>query len=226
MYRCRAHSAANGRQIFEVPALLVGLGTASAMAFGAPADVAIAGGAGAAGLNAGKNYYGPKQKAAIFDSSLDALLCIKTEALGIDPFTLEAISLIEKEGGNKLNLVDSSQALVTTDKRYFELVSASLLSVERVLAQRLSNVGSFDPAGVIAEIKTLADEVREKTAEGQKFAAAQAKGIVNDGRSKDATPKANAAANSTALEKKVEQVVVQLEALQPKLQQCVVRAKI
>lgn len=225
MYRCRAHSAANGRQAFEVPALLVGVGTATAMAFGAPADVAIAGGATTAGLNAGKNYYSPKQKAAIYDNALDALLCIKTEAVGIDPLTLKAISAIEVGGDNGRTLAASGGVTVTAEQRYFALVSASLLSVERILAQRLSNVGSFDPAGVIAEIKTLAVETREKTEAAAATADNQAQALVTDGSKAGASPGAKSAAGATDQDK-IAQTIVQLETLQPKLQQCVVRAKI
>ena len=225
LYRCSAHSAANGRQAFEVPALIVGLGTATAMAFGAPPDVAIGGGAATAGLNAGKSYYDPKLKAAIYDSALDALLCIKTEAVGIDPLTLGAISAIETDGANGRALTSSGGVSVTAEQRYFAIVSASLLSVERVLAQRLSNVGSFDPAGVIAEIKTLAEEARKKTEDAQATADSQAQALVADGSGSAATPKAKAAV-AAADEAKISQTIVQIETLQPKLQQCVVRAKI
>ncbi|QNA84937.1 hypothetical protein G4G27_13730 [Sphingomonas sp. So64.6b] len=225
LYRCRAHSAANGRQAFEVPALLVGLGTATAMAFGAPADVAIGGGAATAGLNAGKDYYAPKMKAAIYDSALDALLCIKTEAVGVDPLTLGAISAMETGGANGVALTGTGGVAVTAEQRYFAIVSASLLSVERVLAQRLSNVGSFDPAGVIAEIKTLSEEARKKTEDAEVTADGQAQALVADGSKGTATLKAKAAVAATD-ETKIAQTIVQIETLQPKLQQCVVRAKI
>lgn len=225
LYRCRAHSAANGRQAFEVPALLVGIGTAAAMAFGAPADVAIAGGATTAGLNAGKNYYSPKQKAAIYDNALDALLCIKTEAVGIDPLALGAISSIESGGVNGRSLVAGGGVAVTAEQRYFALVSASLLSVERVLAQRLSNVGSFDPAGVIAEIKTLAEEARQKTEDAEATADNQAQALMADGSKTGSSAGAKSAVAATDQDK-IAQTIVLVETLQPKLQQCVVRAKI
>ncbi|PTS74378.1 hypothetical protein DBR17_17175 [Sphingomonas sp. HMWF008] len=208
-----------------MPALLVGLGTATAMAFGAPADVAIAGGATTAGLNAGKSYYSPKQKAAIYDNALDALLCIKTEAAGVDPLTLGAISSIEAGGANSRSLVADGGVVVTVEQRYFAIVSASLFSVERVLAQRLSNVGSFDPAGVIAEIKTLAEEARKKTEDAEATSDNQAKALAADGSKVNALGSAKSAVATTD-QTKVAQTIVQIESLQPKLQQCVVRAKI
>ena len=225
MYRCRAHSAANGRQAFEVPALLTALGTATAMAFGAPSDVAIAGGAATAGMNAGKNYYDPKQKAAIYDSALDALLCIKVEAVGIDASVLAAMSALETGGANSRKVLTNGGVHVTVEQRYFELVTASLLSVERVLAQRLSNVGTFDPAGVIAEIKILSEEIKESEEDAKSGADEKAKLLVEDGMSSGSGSKAQAAAATTNLTE-VARTIVQVETLQGKLRQCVVRAKI
>lgn len=225
MYRCRAHSAANGRQAFEVPSLLTGLGTATALAFGAPSEVAIAGGAATAGLNAGKNYYDPQQKAAIYDSALDALLCIKTEAVGVDPITLSAMSSIESGGASGRQIVSSGGVVVTTEERYFELVSASLFSVERVLAQRLSKVGTFDPAGVIAEIKTLSDQVENDTEAALETAQGQAEALVSNGSGGGALAIAQVAAAATD-KAKIVQTIVQVDTLRGKLQQCVVRAKI
>jgi len=224
MYRCRAHSAANGRQTFEVPAILIGAGAATALAFGAPSAVAIGGGAATAALSAGKNYYSPQMKAGIFDSALDALLCIKTEAVGIDPISIGAISAAQEGGARALAAPASNGNLtVSAEERYFTAVSAALLSVERVLAQRLSAVGTFDPAGVIAEIKTLAAEVEEKKADGTLIASDQAKALVQDAGGGDQSAKSAVVSTTTA---KIAQTIVQLEVLQPKLQQCVVRAKI
>ncbi|MFM7857666.1 MAG: hypothetical protein ACKO96_38530, partial [Flammeovirgaceae bacterium] len=147
------------------------------------------------------------------------------EAVGIDPLTLKAISAIEVGGDNARTLAASGGVTVTAEQRYFALVSASLLSVERILAQRLSNVGSFDPAGVIAEIKTLADETREKTDAAAATADNQAQALVTDGSKAGASPGAKSAVGATDQDK-IAQTIVQLETLQPKLQQCVVRAKI
>ncbi|MEG3168200.1 hypothetical protein U1737_08355 [Sphingomonas sp. LB3N6] len=224
MYRCRAHSAANGRQTFEVPAMLIGAGAATALAFGAPSGFAIAGGAATAALSAGKNYYSPQMKAAIFDSALDAILCIKSEAVGIDPISIGAISAAQEGGARALAAPGGNDNLtVSAAERYFIGVSAALLSVERVLAQRLSVVGTFDPAGVIAEIKGLAAEVEEKKTGGTSTATDQAKALVQDAGGGNQAVKS---AVSATTEARIAQTFIQLETLQPKLQQCVVRAKI
>lgn len=54
--------------------------------------LAIGAGAAALGLSKGQSYYDPKAKAVVFNDGLDAMLCIKNEAVGIDAYTLEAIS--------------------------------------------------------------------------------------------------------------------------------------
>jgi len=96
-YRCAERQVANGRQHFEVPAMLVGLGGAVAAAAGAPAAVALGTGAAVAGLDGGKAYYAPKDKLPILAASVDALVCIKTESLGVDAY---GSSLITAATGN------------------------------------------------------------------------------------------------------------------------------
>ncbi|OYX29743.1 MAG: hypothetical protein B7Y99_12630, partial [Caulobacterales bacterium 32-69-10] len=123
MYRCQAHSVANGRQRFEVPAILVAAGTVTALALGAGPDVAIIGGATGATLANTKGYFDPQRKAEIYDHALDALLCIKTEAVGITAFEATANNL-------KSTLLNQSPPPITVsvDKQYFDMVSAALFS--------------------------------------------------------------------------------------------------
>jgi len=212
LYRCRAHSAANGRQIFEIPSFLTAVGTITATAFGAGSNVAIAGGSAASILNGSRNYYDPKGKADIFDSSLDALICIKMEAVGIDGFSIKKVqgeaekNILKFETGENRFGVD-----VGPETQYFDLVSSSLLSVERILAQRLSAVGVFDPAGVVAEIKQLSDDIEQASSP-----AAVA----------DAQNKAQPLALSTAEKATAARTLLEINALKPKLQSCVVRAKL
>lgn len=163
-YRCQAHRAAEGRQFFEVPQLAIAAGAITAAAFGAPADVAIGAGAAGAVFANGKSYYSPQQKASIIDNSLNALLCIKTEAVGIDAFEIEQLDTAEKAlRGNTAppghRMVGDPELEVSASKRYYDLIMA-LLSVERVLAQRLSRIGSFDPEGVVAQIERLNQKIR------------------------------------------------------------------
>ncbi len=212
LYRCRAHSAANGRQIFELPSFLTAVGTITATALGAGSNVSIAGGSAASILNGGKNYYDPKGKADIFDGSLDALICIKMEAVGIDGFSIKKVQDETKKqiatlapAGNILGIE------VGPETQYFDLVSSSLLSVERILAQRLSAVGVFDPAGVVAEIKQLSDEIEE----------ANSSVAVGEAQNKAQPFGLSAAEKATAA-----RTFLEINALRPKLQSCVVRAKL
>ena len=227
VYRCRAHAAANGRQAFDVPALLVGAGAATAVAVGAGADVAIAGGAATALLNGGRTYYSPAVKAAIYDSALDALLCIKTEAVGVDALTIDKVASVEKPAVSANQSGGAGTGVtVSSDDQYFSLVESALFSVERVLAQRLSKSGTFDAAGVVAEIKALVKDVEDKKAAAEKTAAAKAQTIVGATTVGGAHLFQLTGVTATADAARVEAAIVELAVLQPKLQQCVVRAKI
>lgn len=186
-YRCAAHSAGNGRQWFEVPSFLALTGAATATILGAGETVPVIAGAANQILPGGKAYYVPQQKAEIFDHALDAILCIKTEAVGVPAFSTDLEGRVLRDGGS---------VEVSFEEQYFHLVAAALLSVERAMAQRLSTVGKFDPAGVVAEIEKLKKE---------EDAAADAAGKSRIGAADFAT--------------------LQLDVLQPRLQKCVVRAK-
>lgn len=257
-YRCQAHRAAEGRQFFEVPGFLTSAGAATAAALGAGPHVAIGAGATSAVLGQGKSYYSPKDKAVVLDDGLDALICIKNEAVGIDPFTLQAISDVQATTGEPATAPARTEATVgvapgtipatgdgeiaiTWERQYFDMIQAALFSVERVVAQRLSAAGSsFDADGVIAEIKALGEKVEE--AENEAGTATEAAAPVTTAAAPETT---NASGQQTVAgvarllsftkaqarlnlvdEKQVGKTVIKLRSLQPKLQQCVVRAKV
>ena len=226
-YRCRAHSAANGRQLFEIPSFLALAGTATAAAFGAGRDVSIAGGAANSILSGGKNYYAPKQKASVYDSAVDALLCIKTRSVGVSPFLIDKATQGETDAKKKLSTIVSSFLFERVNplkpneriketiefspaRKYHELVAAALFSVERITAQRLSETGVFDPAGVVAEIKALSEDEEEAESNAKPVAEA----------------KANILTTDDAAQKAIIQTDLFLAKLEPQLQTCVVRAKL
>lgn len=236
-YRCAAGQAANGRQLTELPSFLSLAGTTAAVALGAGPDVAIAGGAGSAILNQTGKYYAAQQKAEILNHSLDALLCIKAEAVGIDAPTLRAVSAVEKNtiprdwvkhaDGTKMS---AAEVQISSEKQYFDMVSASLMSVERITAQRLSIVGTpFDAAGVIAEIKALDDQV-EQAGANVKDAETKTETLKKSPVLADKSPQRDLIAAKAALNdiptQQVTNTILRLDVLQPKLQQCVVRAKV
>jgi hypothetical protein len=218
-YRCAAHSAADGRQAFEIPSFISLVGSAAAVALGAGRNVAIVGGIGNSVFSGGKAYYDPQAKVGILDHSLDALLCIQTEAVDIKAFDVPQVAQAEKtrfaaamgEAGG-----DASEVVVTSDQQYFNMVAAALFSVERITALQLSRAGKFDPAGVVAEIEKLAkDEQAKKDAQKNPPPVNSSK--------PGGVPAFAAAGVSTQLA--VQQVHLELDLLQTKLQQCVVRAK-
>ena len=251
-YRCAAHSAADGRQFFEVPSFLATTLGAAAGAIGAGTHVAIGTTVTSGILNGGKSYYSPQQKADMYDSALDALLCIKTEAVAIDALTIAKVSAVQEQKGAQLatlkanlGVVAEPEVMVSASKQYFDLVAASLLSVERVLSQRLSAAGAaFDPEGVIAQIKNLTKEEEEAKTDADGSATDAANATAEDAANAAAVTEAAAAAATDPQQKaqltaigqsqrmsaaqtaKVRDTIIKLNTLKPKLEQCVVRAKV
>lgn len=85
-YRCASHEAADGRQIFEVPSMLALIAAGVGPALGLSSDASLVAATGAAVYGRGNSYYAPKEKAAVIDTALDAVLCVKAAAVGFDFF--------------------------------------------------------------------------------------------------------------------------------------------
>lgn len=232
-YRCASHSAGNGRQIFEVPSFLALVGTTTAAAFGAGKDVVIAGGAANATLDGGKDYYSPLQKAAIYDSALDAYLCIKSVASGTKPFAVGADDALS---GTTDKALSEKAGYFSAERQFFEMVSAALFSVERVAGDRIRNSANYDPAGVVAQIKNLSKEVEEK--KDERDTGADQSGL-NPGNDATGTSEAKTNAATQIVEKQadstqnkaakvgaVKTALSELDIMQSELQLCVVRAKL
>lgn len=247
-YRCSARSAANGKRYFQIPSFLSAVGGATAAALGAGPNVAIAAGASAATFNGANGYFAPKEKAFILNSALDALICIKSEAVGISSFSTQANETDENDGDNKspekLRAARTSaddqesgdedgKVSFSSERRYFEMIGAALYSVERVTADRMSSVGSLDAAGMVKEIEDLANKVKAAKEEEDKQqvdesgnkdpnggAADAEKALAESVASKDAV-------TTDLLKARVNfNTELQLNTLQPKLQMCVLRAKL
>lgn len=304
-YRCAREEAVDGRQIFEVPSFLALIAGAIGPTYGLTNNGRIAALASAAVLGRANSYYAPKEKARYLDAALDAVLCVKTESVGISFFdttrappaavaqflaapgagnaavqqairqSIEqlavqmrdldrrrqaarsaeqsfALGSSEREqavrtqeqatrqiadakaqrddlqnkldvlagvgggggGGGQSKSLMFSQPLpggqtveVDVKQQYFEMVSASLLSVERVLAQRFRDAGSFDSAGIVAELQQVS-------------AAKQEKDVPLKALTTTMTARALTDVERGSL------IVLELQKLQPALQGCVVRAKL
>jgi hypothetical protein len=310
-YRCAQRQAADGRQIFEVPSFLALAAAGLGSPLGMSEDASLVLGAGAAIAGRANGYYAPKQKAAVLDAALDAVLCIKTESVGVDFFeTRESVdpeiqkllkttgdaleaqqrdlqilqakrdqihtSLDAASGTLELELApderadvvalrtkqtqqlerfdtdiaeqaakvaDTSDALlqlqlrlassttlqVSEQEQYFQMVSAALFNIDRLLAQRLSNLGTFDAAGLTAELSALIkarDEAKAaRDAAAKDIAAtAAAADIAETTRPGEKAVLMSLRASEMAAKDKLVDLSIKL--LQPALQTCVVRAKL
>ena len=138
-----------------------------------------------------------------------------------------------------------SEVYVSSQRQYFEMVRTALFAVERVVAQRLSNAGTpFDASGVIAELEKLNKEEAEKKDEAPdaatagkdaKAAAAPETTVRTAGTNGEVvtvaspvTPQAARALGKleAASNEQVGRTVIKLSVLQPKLDKCVLRAKV
>jgi hypothetical protein len=205
-YRCAGRQAADGRQFFEVPSFLILTASAAATALGASPDVAIVATGANAVLNAGNAYYVPKEKAAVIDQSLDALLCVKTESVGVDAFT--TIKPPPSDDKRTADLIaqqtqELGEIQIRTAERYFDMIASALLQIERATAQQLRDIGDFDARAAASEIEKLIEARNKAKEEG-------------DQQNKmDLRPAAQE-----------QYVSVKLDELQVALQQCVWRAKL
>ena len=253
-YRCQADRAAEGRQFFEVPAFLSIAGAATATALGAGPIVAIGAGAASAVLDHSKSYYAPKDKAVVLNDGLDALLCIQNEAVGVDAFTLQAIGAVQTGGKAPANVeaksgdddvgndADTAGVYISVERRYHEMIRSALISVERVVARRLSSAGTpFYTGGVLAEMQAFQAEIKEEEkkseapstdAESLMTAAAP---VTVQGVGSDAYLESSVRLQSFREAKKkltiagsdqVGKTLIKVRTLQPKLNQCILRAKI
>ena len=203
-YRCAMRAAADGRQPWEILSFLSLVGSTAAVALGANKDVAILGGAGNSVFSGGKAYYAPQEQTTILSDAVDAIACIQAAAVGVDTFTIENTSEEQKN----LRTRSGATVEVPVERIYFNMVGSSLVNVERAAAQRLARRGTFDPAGVAAEIESALKKIEEaKNAKEHPPTLRDQPGV------------------SVALAGSVQTVQLDLALLQPELQKCVVRAK-
>jgi len=236
-YRCAARQLADGRQHFEVPALLATLGGTTAAAFGAPASVAIGTGAGVAGLNGAKSYYAPKDKLSVLVAAVDAIHCIRNASVAVDSFgstilTAAAPTRDTQAGGAPDARAAAAATLrdnpagsvsITAISQYFALIQDALLAVENIVAQRLASAGAYAPDAIVNELKSIAVKKDEQSAD------------TPDNTQKKATIKAQAALVARSVPTGVDEaskaaavtsVLLQIDKLKPQLDECIVRAKI
>jgi hypothetical protein len=136
---------------------------------------------------------------------------------------------------------------MTAERQYFNMISTALWSVEQFVADRLSNSGKeFDMDGVQAQLDKLKKEVADTTANANTEVAAnsvigapapavatatdQHGNPIPDTASPAAKRKAAfgaAQAQLTAIgAKQVGETIIQLKTLKPKLDQCILKAKV
>jgi len=242
-YSCALTQASDGRQWFQIPSHLAAVAGIGAAAFGASKDTALAIGIASALFNSGNAYWAPQEKSDVLDHALDAILCIKLESVGL-PFIDTAAGPAALTGGGDGNTVG-----ITAERRYYILISGALAQIDRIAGDRLRATGKFDPAGVVAEIEALNTKIKD--AEDAKKAGKANEQATKPGDSVTVTPApavpspavpapaalddgngTNGPAVPAQPQGKATVVagtgvyLINIDLLQPKMQRCVVRAKL
>jgi hypothetical protein len=108
--------------------------------------------------------------------------------------------------------VQSGSVSIEAPRAYYELVTGALYSIERVLSERLSDAGSFEPSGITTEL--------EQYIQAQADARERQRQAENRGTN-------GAVGNYLSLQDKQASLMeIELDDLHAGLQKCVVRAKI
>lgn len=212
-YECAMRVAANGRQAFELPAFFSLVGATTLIGLGeAGRKAAFVGQTGSSVFGAGKSYYAPQEQATILRSAVDAIACIQSEASNISAY--EVAETAEQEKKQLAGFKRTKGAEITVEQQYFDLIESRLTAINGVAAQRLAQRGTFDAAGVAAQIEQIAQAQRdaeEAREEGQPPPDAETQKMLGPTKSV-----------ALALSKKVQ---LDIDVLRPKLDKCVVRAK-
>jgi hypothetical protein len=159
------------------------------------------------------------------------------ESVGVTSFSFENSLAGARAARHSLG---DDEIELPLERQYFELVAGAAYSVERLMVLRLNNVGNFDSAGVIAQLEKLNDEIanarkppQDDTPQGVTPADEALRTLVETARANPQLP-----ANRALLERVVEDSFVKamvraertarisLTELKPRLEQCVLRAKI
>ncbi len=236
-YRCAVSQASNGRQAFQIPSFLSALVGVAAGAFNGSRDLAVGAGIAASTSNSANGYWAPQEKAGVLDSAFDAVLCIRTEAVGIRFFESRDVPAAVAAG---------SEIEVPVEWRYHAMISAALFQVDRIVASRLRSQGKFDAAGLVAEIEALTKKIDDAEKAKNPGEATQTvtppvpddppddkkpapPGIEDDDGDGPNRPVGNPVAGTQAQGNPVVKIGyyrIDLDLLQPKIQTCVVRAKL
>ncbi len=118
----------------------------------------------------------------------------------------------------------SGRVEIDFDRQYYELISSGLLSIERILARRLSAAGTgVDVQSLTTELQALVERERQLAAQEREAREAQA-GTNAGGNGFTKTNGTMLFDNQTAKDQRL--IEIDIDQLQVEVQQCIVRAKL
>ena len=149
---------------------------------------------------------------------------MKTEAVGVPAYIFDnGPARVSGEGGQPLVEGGIGTSVnVPVERQYFMMVSAAAFSIERILAQRLSNMGSVDASAVAAELAQSITAIREAE-KAKKDAKGGTSGTASG---ENGTPEGEMMGLMVEPVPREEMARLDLDVLKPKLDACVIRAKL
>jgi hypothetical protein len=232
-YTCSRDTAANGRQAFDLPAFFSTTGAATALALGATpvTTIGVLGTAGSSVFNAGKAYYDPAAKAKIYNQALSALICIRKESAGVPAKELEKAKNTNALFGLRFAAESMTSPVIslTAEEQYFIRVTSAVFEVRDILADRLSGVGTLSGKTVADEITKAAEDARKKQEEIDKKkteAEQNPTGTTKEKALFNVAGKPELTQALIELSRQQDVIELELEKLEPKLDQCVATAKL
>lgn len=147
----------------------------------------------------------------------------------------DAKNVVRKEQSES-EAQSSVSVSTSAERQFFRLISGALLSVERVLARRLNHAGTaIDASGIVAQVELLSQDEKkaglegaEETADGKRLAELNTI-ISNYELQTIQLPQGNqlSAPQRDVYEKAInDRIVLKVKEIRPKLQKCVLLAKI
>ena len=177
-YRCATHQAADGRQIFEVPSLLALAVAAVGPEFGLTGNGRLAAASGAALYTQSNSYYAPREKATILDSALDAVVCIKTEAVGVGFLDTRA----KADQNNEIREISDAIDQAEEDETEIEDDVAQL---EGELASKM-DLPTETKSALIAQVSSLRSDLAAAKGRTRRLKAAYAEKLLTRSAQEDA----------------------------------------
>lgn len=153
-----------------------------------------------------------EQESRLSEAFSEAQVEVQVARSGLSRATSDLTASRNEYAAARAATAELGEVSISAERQYFNMVSAALVGIEAVAAGRLRERGTYNPAGVIAQIKDLTEKADAAQKKADEAGGAPSKGMV-------------ASFANRAIGISVNQIQLQLEVLRPKLEKCILRAQ-